>query len=135
MSEIKRYARFSKDAHIQIETRTWHEFPTDNTEDGSEWFEVDEHFPDGKHLIYNDGAPRAMTQEEHDAWLAGINLSGALSSTRVKRNQLLKQSDWVETAPMSEEKKNAWNVYRQALRDLPESVEDYNVVFPTEPTL
>jgi hypothetical protein len=36
---------------------------------------------------------------------------------------------------MSEEKKNAWNVYRQALRDLPESVEDYNVVFPVEPTL
>jgi hypothetical protein len=135
MSEIKKYARFSKDAHIQIETRMWHEFPTDNTEDGSEWFEVDEHFPDGKHLIYNDGTPRAMDEEEHAEWQSGINLSGALSSTRVKRNQLLKQSDWVETAPMSEEKKNAWSTYRQALRDLPESVEDYNVVFPTEPTL
>ena len=135
MDEFKKYARFSADSHIQIETRTWHEFPTDNTEDGSEWFEVDDLFPDRKHLIYNNGSPRPMNEEEHAEWQDGINLSGALSSTRVKRNQLLKQSDWVETAPMSEEKKNAWSAYRQALRDLPDSVENYDVVFPTEPTL
>jgi hypothetical protein len=135
MTEFKKYARFDKNTHIQIETRTWHEFPTDNTNDGSEWFEVDEHFPDGKHLIYNDGRPRVMTDLEHDEWQSGINLSGAISSTRIKRNQLLKQSDWVEAAPLPEAKKNEWRIYRQALRDLPESVEDYNVVFPTEPTL
>jgi len=135
MTEFKKYARLDKNTHIQIETRTWHEFPTDNTNDESEWFEVDEHFPDGKHLIYNDGTPRVMTDLENKEWQTGINLSGAISSTRIKRNQLLKQSDWVETAPMSEEKKNAWSAYRQALRDLPDSVEDYNVVFPTEPTL
>ena len=88
-----------------------------------------------QHLIYNNGSPRPMNEEEHAEWQDGINLSGALSSTRVKRNQLLKQSDWVETAPMSEEKKNAWSAYRQALRDLPDSVENYDVVFPTEPTL
>lgn len=135
MTEFKKYARFSKDAHIQIETRVWHEFPTDNTEDGSEWFEVDEHFPDGKHLIYNDGAPRAMTVEEHEEWLAGINLSGALNVARTKRSSLLKESDWVINAPLSETKRKEWEDYRQALRDLPESVTDYNIVYPTEPTL
>jgi hypothetical protein len=135
MTEFKKYARFSAHHNIQIETRTWHEFPTDNTEDGSEWFEVDEHFPDKKHLIYNDGNPRPMTDEEHAGWEAGILLSGALSAARNKRNQLLKLSDWVETSSLSDEKKEEWRVYRQALRDLPESVVDHNVVYPTEPTL
>jgi hypothetical protein len=135
MTEFKKYARFSADQNIQIETRTWHEFPTDNTEDGSEWFEVDELFPDKKHLVYNDGNPRPMTDEEHAGWEAGILLSGALSATRTKRNSLLKLSDWVETSSLSDEKKEEWRVYRQALRDLPESVTDHDVVYPTEPTL
>lgn len=135
MTEFKKYARFSPDNSIQIETRTWHEFPTDNTEDGSEWFEVDELFPDKKHLVYNDGNPRPMTDEEHAGWEAGILLSGALSATRTKRNSLLKLSDWVETSSLSDEKKEEWRVYRQALRDLPESVTDHDVVYPTEPTL
>ncbi len=34
MDEFKKYARFSPEHDIQVETRTWHEFPTDNTEDG-----------------------------------------------------------------------------------------------------
>jgi hypothetical protein len=135
MTEFKKYARFSADHNIQIETRTWHEFPTDNTEDGSEWFEVDELFPDKRHLIYNDGNPRAMNDEEHEAWETGILLSGALNAARAKRGTLLKLSDWVESSTLSDEKKEEWRVYRQALRDLPDSVIDHNVVYPTEPTL
>jgi hypothetical protein len=76
-----------------------------------------------------------MTDEEHAGWEAGILLSGALSATRTKRNSLLKLSDWVETSSLSDEKKEEWRVYRQALRDLPESVTDHDVVYPTEPTL
>jgi hypothetical protein len=86
-------------------------------------------------MIYNNGSPRLMTDEEHAAWQAGINLSGALNVGRTKRSQLLKLSDWVETSSMSDEKKEEWRVYRQALRDLPESVTDHNIVYPTEPTL
>ena len=135
MDEFKKYARFSPEYDIQVETRTWHEFPTDNTEDGSEWFEVDETFTGERHLVYNGGSPRLMTDEEHADWQAGIKLSGALQVARTKRGNLLKLSDWVETSNLSDEKKEEWRVYRQALRDLPESVTDHNIVYPTEPTL
>jgi hypothetical protein len=135
MDEFKKYARFSPQYDIQVETRTWHEFPTDNTEDGSEWFEVDETFTGERHLVYNGGSPRLMNDEEHADWQAGIKLSGALQVARTKRGNLLKLSDWVETSNLSDEKKEEWKVYRQALRDLPESVTDHNIVYPTEPTL
>lgn len=135
MTDFKIYARFSADHAIQMETRRWHEFPTDNTEDGSEWFEVSEVFTGERHMIYNDGSPRLMTDEEHADWQAGINLSGALNVGRTKRSQLLKLSDWVETSSMSDEKKEEWRVYRQALRDLPETITGYDIVYPTEPTL
>jgi hypothetical protein len=135
MDEFKKYARFSPEYDIQVETRTWHEFPTDNTEDGSEWFEVDETFTGERHLVYNNGSPRLMTDEEHADWQAGIKLSGALQVARTKRGNLLKLSDWVETSTLSDEKKEEWRVYRQALRDLPESVTDHDIVYPTEPTL
>jgi hypothetical protein len=135
MDEFKKYARFSPQYDIQVETTTSHEFPTHNTEDGSEWFEVDETFTGERHLVYNGGSPRLMNDEEHDDWQAGIKLSGALQVARTKRGNLLKLSDWVETSALSDEKKEEWRVYRQALRDLPESVTDHNIVYPTEPTL
>ena len=58
-----------------------------------------------------------------------------LSSIRIKRNFLLKQSDWTQfsDSPLTPEKKTEWALYRQALRDLPENVNINNVVFPTEP--
>mgnify|MGYP006270387939 CR=1 FL=1 len=130
---IKKYARFTSDSHIQIETRTAEDLPTDNTEDGSVWHEVEEHFPDSKHLIVDSGVVRPMSDEEHGEWQAGIDLAGALMSTRHKRNALLKESDWIETAPMSDELKTAWRNYRQALRDLPESVTGYDVEWPVQP--
>jgi len=61
-----------------------------------------------------------------------------LSQLRNQRNQLLKQSDWTQMldSPLTVEQKNAWAVYRQALRDLlsniPENVENwFDVVFPS----
>lgn len=42
---------------------------------------------------------------------------------RAERNFLLSQSDWTQLAdaPLSPEQKQAWAVYRQALRDVPSS--------------
>ena len=52
---------------------------------------------------------------------------------RIHRDNLLKDSDWrmVEDAPWD---KTAWATYRQALRDLPESVTNpADIVFPNPP--
>ena len=60
--------------------------------------------------------------------------------TRHKRNQLISASDWTQfvDAPLTETQKEAWRIYRQQLRDIPETfstVEDpSDVVWPTEPS-
>ena len=53
---------------------------------------------------------------------------------RAQRNFLLSQSDWTQLAdaPLSPEQKQAWTVYRQALRDVPSSfATPEEVVWPT----
>jgi len=55
---------------------------------------------------------------------------------REERNKRLQQSDWtvLPDVTMSEDKKNQWLAYRQALRDLPSTVGDpCNVTWPESP--
>jgi hypothetical protein len=132
---IKKYAKFHKDSLIQIETRTATELPTDNTEDGSVWHEVDDHFIDGKHHIIDPetNLPRTMTDFEHSQWQEDMIQSGALLYVRNHRKILLSETDWIETANLDSDKKKAWQDYRQALRDLPEITKDHDVIWPTPP--
>lgn len=63
-----------------------------------------------------------------------------LTFLRESRADLLKQSDWTQSAdsPLSDSKKAEWATYRQALRDLTnnytneDSIND--IVWPTKPT-
>jgi hypothetical protein len=53
------------------------------------------------------------------------------------RNMKLSECDWTQlpNAPLSDSKKQEWEVYRQALRDLPANTADpENPVWPTLPT-
>ena len=57
-------------------------------------------------------------------------------SVRQKRVGLLFQSDWTQLAdaPLTQEQKNAWAAYRQALRDVPSHFNlPEEVVWPTAP--
>lgn len=53
----------------------------------------------------------------------------AWTQLRTERNARLAQSDWValSDAHLSQDKKDAWFAYRQALRDLPDEVTDEQV--------
>jgi len=54
-----------------------------------------------------------------------------------KRNDLLLKCDWTQlpNSPLSETKKQEWDTYRQALRDLPSNTADpENPVWPEAPT-
>lgn len=134
MDEIKSYARFNGEG-IQVETSSALEMPTRNTEDGSVWCVVEDISNGAGHIIYNNGNPRLMNEEEKTQWDAEMIESGALNVARAQRSMRLKLSDWTDTAPMSDEKREEWRVYRQALRDLPESVTDHDIDYPVEPTL
>ena len=52
---------------------------------------------------------------------------------RIERNELLFSSDWTQTldAPLTEEEREKWAIYRQRLRDLPQQKDfPYSVVWP-----
>jgi hypothetical protein len=60
----------------------------------------------------------------------------AWKELRRKRAQLLTESDWTQFSDvsMSSEKRNAWIVYRQLLRDIPYTIKDpLEVVWPIPP--
>lgn len=126
LPEIKKWVQFDEDG-AQFATATSVDMP-----EGSNWYEIEE-FSYGKHMKLDNGVPRIMTDEEHNNWEASMVISGAKSAVRHLRNVKLAESDWTETAPISEELREQWRVYRQALRDLPEDVVDYNVEWPVPP--
>lgn len=126
LPEIKKWVQFDEGGN-QVATSTSVDTPM-----GIGWHEVEE-FSYGKHMILDNGIPRIMTDEENESWKAEMLISGAKSATRHLRDVKLLESDWTEAAPLSEELRNQWREYRQALRDLPENVVDYSVVWPTPP--
>jgi hypothetical protein len=83
------------------------------------------------HGIYN--SEKEEWEEGHetvtdDQWLGML---------RGIRDGLLAKSDWTQTAdsPLTDEKQEEWKIYRQALRDLPETATLGMVVdFPEEPS-
>lgn len=54
---------------------------------------------------------------------------------RERRNKLLNNSDWTQISDsgLTEEQKQAWRDYRQALRDLPETEFIGPIIWPTAP--
>ena len=71
------------------------------------------------------GAIRLTEEEElardaeEQAWADGAN-DRAAAANRIKRNQLLADSDWTQMpdSPLTDEDKTSWVTYRTALRDL-----------------
>ena len=61
-----------------------------------------------------------------------------MNKLREVRNKFLQDSDWTQLpdAPLTQLQKSAWAIYRQILRDLPnsyESIEEALDHFPTRP--
>jgi len=62
-------------------------------------------------------------------------IATTMDSVRVKRDALLKDSDWAIISDATPKpSKEAWLTYRQALRDLPQTFEDPSeVIWPEKP--
>ena len=90
--------------------------------------------------IVADKKPSALHDWDSVANCWSLNTSRLLRSIRASRNIKLANCDWTQMpdAPLSDSKKAEWATYRQALRDLPASVENITsldaVVWPTKPT-
>jgi len=73
-----------------------------------------------------------MTDEEADA----AHLEGLRNQfIRPERDELLSKSDWTQCAdsPLSDEKKEEWKIYRQALRDMTSQSDPQNATWPVKP--
>jgi len=80
---------------------------------------------DGQIELFQD---MDITKEVSDA---------AFEKLRTERNSRLSACDWTQfpNSPLSQEKRDAWSLYRQALRDLPGNTQDpAQVVWPTPPS-
>tara|TARA_Y100000034_G_C6673925_1_gene296012 strand:- start:54 stop:353 length:300 start_codon:yes stop_codon:yes gene_type:complete len=81
----------------------------------------------------------AQIQADRTAWENG-RLDRSLDELRMKRNGLLRMSDWTQfnDSPLDVSKKNEWKTYRQELRDLPIGLDTVdkvvNKIFPTKPS-
>jgi hypothetical protein len=81
-----------------------------------------------------------MSKIPHASYLSIINNSTDIEektqSSKYYRDLCLQESDWTQfnDSPLSEEKKQQWAIYRQALRDIPQQSEyPENIIFPVEP--
>lgn len=84
-----------------------------------------------KYIVEN-GAYRAKTPIELNPPKSNIEL---LTEIRIKRNQLLKDSDFTQLldVPLIDVKKEEWKVYRQQLRDFTKICDPNNPSWPIQP--
>ena len=73
----------------------------------------------------------AAKQASDAAWTAGAD-SRAAEANRIKRNQLLADSDWTQL-PDAPADKTVWAAYRQELRDVTSQTDPFNIVLPVAP--
>lgn len=82
-------------------------------------------------VVCDKPEPKELTDEE----LIAITQP----EIRARRNERLIKSDWTQfpDSPLSESKKAEWSVYRQALRDIPQTYSDAtsldDIIWPTKP--
>lgn len=89
--------------------------------------------------LINDEIILLSSEEEIRQAILEATFENRMNNLRMRRNQLLQQSDWTQTtdSPLSENEKNSWKAYRKALRDIPETIsgnQDPNEIeFPSTP--
>ena len=114
--------------------------------EGQGYIETDAH--DGTHYV-KDGELTTYPDRPSDdhlfdfileQWVDtktdGIRAQEALEALRRERNIKLAMSDWTQMpdSPLTQEQRQAWADYRQALRDLPQSNLDLDAVkWPQQP--
>jgi hypothetical protein len=99
-------------------------------------------FDTGKSSIENtffklvNGQVAELSSQEVVEMYKGLSYNSGLEKAREQRNSLLFYSDWTQgpDVALSLEEKQAWAEYRQLLRDLPDTVDEFGgFTLPTPP--
>ena len=70
-------------------------------------------------FVFPEGS--SITTEEFKKRFDEIEKDYSINKLRMMRNNLLKDCDWTMISDVNLENKNEWILYRQVLRDLPET--------------
>jgi hypothetical protein len=112
---------------------------TDHLREGLRLVELPEGFKDAIHYFEGDTPvpfpPKPSSFCEWDwsikQWVHKPQM--ALDSIRAKRGRLLQACDWTQLPDVPGPTQAAWSTYRQALRDITQQGDLFNVVWPTAP--
>ena len=66
-------------------------------------------------------------------WVDARDAATAWVAVRAERNALLKATDWTQLPDVPPSTRALWTDYRQALRDVPEQSDPFNIVWPVAP--
>lgn len=88
-----------------------------------------------------EGTPTLIDGNYHQTWNQvdaseseiSYRIENQWEEVRVLRNQLLTECDWTQLADISSEIKEAWIVYRQALRNITTQTNPFSIEWPAKP--
>lgn len=112
----------------------WYLGNPNNTVVEGEFSSVDNYFKEGRVKVK---PPQPSSFHEFDyaseSWVDQRGAEYYEELVRSERNRRLAQSDWTQLPDVPLATKEAWAVYRQALRDITDQPDQTNVVWPTSP--
>ena len=79
-------------------------------------------------LYYQNWIQADASQSEID-----YRLENQLFIIRETRNELLSECDWTQLADIPSETKEAWTIYRQALRNITTQSSPFSITWPVKP--
>lgn len=118
-----------QDIQSQI-NESWQQFIEGNAKDDLNYIENGQICP-----IPVQPSPNHIFNYDTKTWVLG-DVDIVAEQIKFKRNGLLAESDWTQIPnnPLTETKQQAWAVYRQQLRDIPQQLGyPSNVVWPQQP--
>ena len=86
---------------------------------------------DGVHYLLTTQQEQEA-EDKRVAWEAGAN-AREWAKIREKREELLKESDWTQFSDSPKKDQQSIKDYRQALRDITDQADPFNITWPTEP--
>jgi hypothetical protein len=102
---------------------------------------VEGSFPDNVYYV-EDGVPVALPPKPSEycvfnyttkQWFDPRTPETQWPIVRAERNRRLQACDWTQLSDIPAETKALWEPYRQALRDITDQPDPFNIIWPTPP--
>ena len=126
-----KYALFTKEGNLKT---IWGDKSKLGLDDGNFIIDVEDDFEMMGYITSYDFENEKIVQVDEDLSVLPGPEEIALQNLRNERNRLLVETDWTQLPDVPEETKNAWQTYRQELRDITKTYQSLDtVVWPTKP--